>query len=88
MATKEDIDFLVKRGLGFPVHPFELGDSIGLDVAMDVISYVHKQLDEPYYTSVHLGRTRPGLQARTKKAQYSTIIKWASGPRLQASART
>jgi 3-hydroxybutyryl-CoA dehydrogenase len=49
VTTKGDIDLLVKKGLGFPVGPFELGDFIGLDVAQDVISYVCKQLDEPYY---------------------------------------
>ena len=49
VATKEDIDLLAKKGLGFPVGPFELGDFIGLDVARDVTSYVHAQLDEPYY---------------------------------------
>jgi 3-hydroxybutyryl-CoA dehydrogenase len=49
VATKEDIDLLVKKGLGFPVGPFELGDLIGLDMARDVISYVPTQLDEPYY---------------------------------------
>ena len=49
VATKEEIDLLVKKGLGFPVGPFELGDLIGLDVGLDVISYVHQQTGEPYY---------------------------------------
>src|SRR5215208_4036192 len=49
VATKEEIDLLVKKGIGFPVGPFELGDFIGLDVALDVLSYVHEELGEPYY---------------------------------------
>lgn len=49
VASKEDIDLLVKKGLGFPVGPFELGDFIGLDVGLDVISYVHQETGESYY---------------------------------------
>jgi len=49
VATKEEIDLLVKKGIGFPIGPFELGDFIGLDVGLDVISYVHEELGEPYY---------------------------------------
>ncbi|MGB3632493.1 MAG: 3-hydroxyacyl-CoA dehydrogenase family protein [Rubrobacteraceae bacterium] len=49
VASKEEIDLLVKKGLGFPVGPFELGDFIGLDVGLDVISYVHQETGEPYY---------------------------------------
>ncbi len=49
VATKEEIDLLVKKGLGFPVGPFELGDFIGLDVGRDMISYVHHETGEPYY---------------------------------------
>lgn len=50
VASKEDIDLLVKKGIGFPVGPFELGDMIGLDVGLDVISYVYDELGESYYT--------------------------------------
>ena len=49
VATKEEIDLLVKKGIGFPIGPFELGDFIGLDVGLDVLSYVHEELGEPYY---------------------------------------
>ena len=48
-ATKVDIDLLIKRGIGFPIAPFELGDLIGLDVTLDVITYVHKTTGDPYY---------------------------------------
>ncbi len=50
VASKEEIDLLVKKGLGFPIGPFELGDFIGLDVGLDVLSYVHEELGDPYYT--------------------------------------
>ena len=50
VASKEEIDLLVKKGIGFPIGPFELGDFIGLDVGLDVISYVHEELGDTYYT--------------------------------------
>jgi 3-hydroxybutyryl-CoA dehydrogenase len=50
VASKEDIDLLVKKGIGFPIGPFELGDFIGLDVGLDVISYIHDELGDAYYT--------------------------------------
>jgi 3-hydroxybutyryl-CoA dehydrogenase len=37
-----------------PEGPFELGDLIGLDVGLDVISYVHDELGDPYYTPPRL----------------------------------
>lgn len=54
VATKEEIDLIVKKCLGFPIGPFELGDFIGLDVGLDVISYVYKETGEPYYKPPHI----------------------------------
>ena len=50
VGTKEEIDLIVKKCLGFPIGPFELGDFVGLDVALDVNSYIHDELGDPYYT--------------------------------------
>jgi 3-hydroxybutyryl-CoA dehydrogenase len=50
VASKEEIDLLVKKGIGFPIGPFELGDLIGLDI----ISYMHEELDDPYYAPPRL----------------------------------
>jgi 3-hydroxybutyryl-CoA dehydrogenase len=57
VASKEEIDLLVKKGIGFPVGPFELGDLIGLDVGLDVISYMHDELGDPYYAPPRLLKT-------------------------------
>jgi 3-hydroxybutyryl-CoA dehydrogenase len=57
VASKEEIDLLVKRGIGFPIGPFELGDLIGLDVGLDVISYMHEELGEPYYAPPRILKT-------------------------------
>ncbi len=54
VATREEIDLIVKKGIGFPIGPFELGDLIGLDVGLDVISYMHQELGEPYYAPPRL----------------------------------
>lgn len=50
VGSEEEIDEIMKKGLGFPVGPFEMTDMIGLDVALDVIEYVHKELGESFYT--------------------------------------
>ena len=67
----------IRKGTGFPVGPFELGDFIGLDVALDVLSYVHEELGEPYYApprvlkelvrAGRLGQKTGGASTSTRK---------------------
>jgi len=72
VASKEDIDLLVKKGIGFPIGPFELGDLIGLDVSLDVISYMHDELGEPYYAPPHILKSmvRAGMLGRKTGAGF------------------
>ena len=72
VASKEEIDLLVKKGLGFPIGPFELGDLIGLDVGLDVISYLHDELGEPYYAPPRVLKTmvRAGRLGRKTGAGF------------------
>ena len=73
VATKEDIDLLIKRGIGFPIGPFELGDFIGLDVALDVITYVHNTTGDPYYEPPRILEelvSKGNLGRKTRKGFY------------------
>ncbi len=47
-ATIEAIDATVQFELGFPMGAFELADQVGLDVALDVLKYIHDELGEGY----------------------------------------
>ncbi len=52
VATKEDIDAVMKYGVQHPMGPFELADFIGLDIALSVMKYLYGELkDEKYKPS-------------------------------------
>jgi 3-hydroxybutyryl-CoA dehydrogenase len=72
VAGKEEIDLLVTKGVRFPIGPFELGDLIGLDVGLDVISYLHEELGDPYYGPPHVLKTmvRTGRLGRKTGAGF------------------
>jgi 3-hydroxybutyryl-CoA dehydrogenase len=71
-GTPADIDNAVKLGCGHPMGPFELMDTVGLDVTQAVLESLHKEFREPRYAPAsllghmvlagHLGRkTRRGF---------------------------
>ena len=46
IATIEDIDKAVKLGLNYPMGPFELMDLTGVDIALHVTEYLHRELNK------------------------------------------
>jgi len=43
IASMEDIDKMAKLGFGFPMGPFELMDTIGLDTIKDIGEYLYSE---------------------------------------------
>lgn len=49
LASPRDIDLAMKSGAGMPMGPFELGDLIGLDVALEVAETLQRDTGDPKY---------------------------------------
>ncbi len=49
LASSRDIDLAMKSGAGMPMGPFELGDMIGLDVALEVTETMFRETGDPKY---------------------------------------
>ncbi|WP_435095300.1 3-hydroxyacyl-CoA dehydrogenase NAD-binding domain-containing protein [Halarchaeum sp. P4] len=47
-ATVEEVDSTARYGIGLPNGAFRLADQIGLDVATDVLDYLHAELGAAY----------------------------------------
>ncbi|GIF71219.1 3-hydroxyacyl-CoA dehydrogenase family protein [Asanoa siamensis] len=53
-ATVDDIDYAMKFGCGYPMGPFELLDTVGLDVALAIQRELYLELREPGFAPAPL----------------------------------
>ncbi len=73
IASKEDIDTVMKLGMNHPMGSLELADFVGLDIVLDVLDVLYKEYEDPKYRASPLLRNmvRAGyLGRKTKKGFY------------------
>ena len=49
VATRENIDGIMKLGMNHPMGPLELADFIGLDVCLSIMNVLHEGFGDPKY---------------------------------------
>jgi 3-hydroxybutyryl-CoA dehydrogenase len=73
IASKEDIDTVMKLGMNHPMGALELADFVGLDIVLDVLDVLYREYGDPKYRASPLLRNmvRAGyLGRKTKKGFY------------------
>jgi 3-hydroxybutyryl-CoA dehydrogenase len=73
IASKEDIDTVMKLGMNHPMGPLELADFVGLDVVLDVLEVLYREFQDSKYRASPLLRkmVRAGyLGRKTGKGFY------------------
>ncbi len=49
IATREDIDTIMKLGMNHPMGPLTLADFIGIDVCVNILDYLYQQFGDPKF---------------------------------------
>ena len=49
IATREDIDTIMKLGMNHPMGPLTLADFIGIDVCVNILDYMYEQFGDPKF---------------------------------------
>ncbi len=73
IASREDIDTVMKLGMNHPMGPLELADFVGLDVVLDVLEVLYHEFQDSKYRASPLLRkmVRAGyLGRKTKRGFY------------------
>ena len=73
IASRDDIDTVMKLGMNHPMGALELADFVGLDVVLDVLDVLYREFQDPKYRASPLLRrmVRAGyLGRKTKKGFY------------------